>query len=91
VTRRLCRSRFFAIELLDATRDAHIPVAETGIPEVWMTLDGACRWTTASGALDAPASATVLRPAHVEAGEVAIAAGSRVLRTTCASHLDRAM
>jgi mannose-6-phosphate isomerase len=91
VTRRLCRSRFFSIELLDATRDARIPVAETGIPEVWMTLGGACRWTTSSGALDAPAGATVLRPAHVEPGEVTIAAGSRVLRTTCASHLDRAM
>ena len=91
VTRRLCRSAFFSIELLDAERDARIPVAETGVPEIWMTLAGSSRWTTTSGTVDAPAGTTVLRPAHVEPGSISIAAGSRVLRTTCASHLDRAM
>jgi len=91
VTRRMCRSGFFTIELLDAVADTEIPVDETGLPEVWMTIDGLAAWRTASGAIDAGRGVTVLRPARVETGIVRLDRGTRVLRTFCGSALDRAL
>jgi hypothetical protein len=85
VTRRLCRTAYFSIDCLDAARDSEIPVSPTGVPEVWMTLDAEYRWYTASGVVPAPRGTTVLRPAEVEPGIVRLAAGSRVLRATCAT------
>lgn len=90
VTRRLCRTGYFAIESLESTADAEIPVEPTGVPEVWMTLDGSCLWTTAGGELAAPRGTTVLRPAAIEPGIVRLARGTRVLRATCGSPLDGA-
>ena len=90
-TRRLCRSLFFSVEWLDATERAEIPVDPTGIPEVWMTLAGCARWTSASGGFEAPAGTTVLRPARVEPGAVTLDAGTTALRLVCASPLDRAI
>ncbi len=94
-TRRLCRSAFFTIEWIDAHHASSIPLAPTGIPEVWMTLAGEARWRTDSGAagsgtLVAGCGTTVLRPAAVEPGSVELAPGTAILRTFCASPLDRA-
>jgi mannose-6-phosphate isomerase len=91
VTKRLARSPFFRIEWLEATRATSLPVEPSGVAEIWMTLAGSCRWRTASGVLDAPLGATVLRPASVEPGEVGLEAGTVVLRTTCGSPLDAAI
>ena len=90
-TRRLCRCDFFTIEWLDALTATSIPIEETGVPEVWMTLAGRARWKTASGEFDAPAGTTVLRPAHIESGAVQIDENSSILRCFCASPLDRAI
>lgn len=90
VTRRLCRSAYFTIESLECTDSAEIPIAPTGIPEIWMTLRGATHWSTSSCELDAGIGVTVLRPAEVEPGRVRLAKGSLILRTICASALDRA-
>jgi len=91
VTRRLARSAFFRIEWVEATRDSTLPVEPSGIAEIWMTLAGSACWRTASGELSAPVGRTVLRPAAIEPGEVAFEAGTVILRTTCASPLDRAL
>ncbi|MFM1822823.1 MAG: hypothetical protein RI967_1089 [Planctomycetota bacterium] len=94
-TTRLCRSAFFTIERLEATGTsatiAPIPLAPTGVPEVWITLAGEARFETASGTVAAPAGTTVLRPAAVEEGAVVLAPGAIVLRTICASPIDRAI
>ena len=94
-TTHLCRSAFFTIERLEATGSdgtiAPIPLAPTGVPEVWITLTGDARFETASGPVAAPAGTTVLRPAEVEEGAVVLAPGAVVLRTSCASPLDRAI
>ena len=90
-TKRLCKSSFFTVESIEAARAGAIPISATGVPEVWMTLRGHARWSTRSGAVEAPAGATVLRPAAVETGSVALDEGALVLRFICASPLDRAM
>ncbi|MFM2164525.1 MAG: putative mannose-6-phosphate isomerase YvyI [Planctomycetota bacterium] len=90
-TRRLCRTPFFAIEILEAEADAALPVDGTGIPEIWMTIEGSASWRFPSGALEAPLGTTILRPARIETGIVRLARGTRVLRATCPSALDRAM
>lgn len=90
-THRLCRSPFFRIEWLEATRAVSFPFEPSGVAEIWMTVSGTARWHSASGNIDAPAGRTVLRPAAVEHGEIALTAGTVLLRTTCASPLDRAM
>lgn len=90
-TRRLCRCDFFTIEWLDTRTATSIPIEETGVPEVWMTLAGRARWKTASEEFDAPVGTTVLRPAHIESGAVQIDENSSILRCFCASPLDRAM
>ena len=91
ITRRLCRSGYFTIESIEATADGSIPFETTGVPEVWMTLAGDARWTFESGTVAAPSGVTVLRPAQVERGRIDASAGTVLLRTTCASPLDRAM
>lgn len=92
-TTRLCRAAFFTIERLEATGAAGavaaIPLAPTGVPEIWTTLAGEARFDTASGIVAAPRGTTVLRPAAVEEGAVRLAPGTSVLRTTCASPIDR--
>ena len=89
-TRRLCSNSYFSIELLDAEAGANIPVAASGVPEVWMTLGGHASWIFPSGTIEAPRGATILRPAQVETGIVRLEQGARVLRANCASALDRA-
>lgn len=91
VTRRLCRSSFFTLESLECGQATVVPLSSTGIPEIWMTLRGCARWRTNSATIEARAGVTVLRPAEVEPGGVEIDAGSLVLRTICASTLDRAL
>ncbi len=89
-TRLLCRAPAFRLEWMETAKGATIPIEATGIPEVWMTIDGAAHWRTASGELRANRGATVLRPAAVEAGEVVLAPETTVLRAFCPSPLDRA-
>jgi mannose-6-phosphate isomerase len=89
-TRLLCRAPAFRLEWMETAEGAAISIEATGVPEVWMTLDGAVRWRTASGELLANRGATVLRPAAVEAGEVVLAPETTVLRAFCPSPLDRA-
>ena len=90
-TRKLCRSRYFTIESLECLADARIPFAATGVPEVWMVLAGSARVHAASDAFDAPAGTTLLLPAWVEDGHVDAPRGTLLLRTICASPLDRAI
>jgi mannose-6-phosphate isomerase len=90
-TRRLCASDFFTIEWIDARSPSEIPIDATGVPEVWMTLAGRARWRTSSGVINAPTGTTILRPAHVEPGEVLLDENSSILRCFCASPLDRAL
>jgi mannose-6-phosphate isomerase len=90
-TRRLCASDFFRIEWIDARSPSEIPIDATGVPEVWMTLAGRARWRTSSGVINAPTGTTILRPAHVEPGEVLLDENSSILRCFCASPLDRAL
>ena len=90
-TRRLCASDFFTIEWIDARSPSEIPIDATGVPEVWMTLAGRARWRTSSGVINAPTGTTILRPAHVEPGEVLLDENSGILRCFCASPLDRAL
>jgi mannose-6-phosphate isomerase len=90
-TRRLCASDFFRIEWIDARSPSDIPIDATGVPEVWMTLAGRARWRTSSGVINAPTGTTILRPAHVEPGEVLLDENSSILRCFCASPLDRAL
>jgi mannose-6-phosphate isomerase len=90
-TRRLCASDFFRIEWIDARSPSKIPIDATGVPEVWMTLAGRARWRTSSGVINAPTGTTILRPAHVEPGEVLLDENSSILRCFCASPLDRAL
>jgi mannose-6-phosphate isomerase len=90
-TRRLCASDFFTIEWIDARSPSKIPIDATGVPEVWMTLAGRARWRTSSGVINAPTGTTILRPAHVEPGEVLLDENSSILRCFCASPLDRAL
>ena len=91
LTRRLCRSRYFSIDSLDCGRATTIPFRATGVPEIWMVLAGRARIGAKSDSFEVPAGNTVLLPAHVEEGFIEAAAGSMLLRTTCASPLDRAM
>ena len=91
VTRRLCRSRYFAIDSLSCERDVRIPFSSTGIPEIWMTLAGNAGVRAGSDCFDSPAGNTFLLPARVEDGWIEAAAGTMLLRATCASPLDRAM
>lgn len=91
VTRRLCRSRFFSIDSLACTRAVSIPFCATGVPEIWMVLGGRACIRAKSDSFEVPAGNTVLLPAQVEDGCIEAAAGSMLLRTTCASPLDRAM
>ncbi len=91
VTRRLARTPFFRIEWVEATRASSLPIEPSGVAEIWMTLAGAARWRTASGELAAALGTTVLRPASVEPGEVALDAGTVILRTTCGGPLDSAI
>lgn len=88
-TRRLCRSAFFTVEWMETRTGAVLPLSATGVPEIWMTVAGNLRWNTASHAFDARAGSTVLRPARCEDGAVVLSANSVVIRTTCASSLDR--
>lgn len=90
-TRLLCTSSYFRVEWMDALFASSVPLAETGVPEVWITLAGRARWRTTSGVVEAPAGATVLRPAHIEPGQVDLEEGCTVLRLFCASPLDRAL
>jgi mannose-6-phosphate isomerase len=90
-TRRLCASDFFRIEWIDARSPSEIPIDATGVPEVWMTLAGRARWRTSSGVINALTGTTILRPAHVEPGEVLLDENSSILRCFCASPLDRAL
>ena len=90
-TRRLCASDFFTIEWIDARSPSEVPIDATGVPEVWMTLAGRARWRTSSGVINAPTGTTILRPAHVEPGEVLLDENSSILRCFCASPLDRAL
>lgn len=90
-TRRLCASDFFTIEWIDARSPSETPIDATGVPEVWMTLAGRARWRTSSGVINAPTGTTILRPAHVEPGEVLLDENSSILRCFCASPLDRAL
>jgi mannose-6-phosphate isomerase len=90
-TRRLCASDFFTIEWIDARSLSEIPIDATGVPEVWMTVAGRARWRTSSGVINAPTGITILRPAHVEPGEVLLDENSSILRCFCASPLDRAL
>jgi mannose-6-phosphate isomerase len=89
-TRKLCRNEFFAIELLEAEADAAMPIAGSGVPEVWMTLEGSASWEFRSGTILAGRGSTILRSARIEPGIVRLAEGARMLRATCASALDRA-
>lgn len=89
-TRLLCRAPAFRLEWMESASGAAIEIEATGVPEVWMTIDGATRWRTASGELLAPSGSTILRPAAVEPGEVRLGPGSTVLRAFCPSPLDRA-
>jgi mannose-6-phosphate isomerase len=91
VTRRLARTPFFRIEWVEATRASSLTIEPSGVAEIWMTLAGAARWRTASGELVAALGTTVLRPASVEPGEVALDAGTVILRTTCGGPLDSAI
>lgn len=90
-TRRLCASDFFTIEWIDARSQSEVPIDATGVPEAWMTLAGRARWRTSSGVINAPTGTTILRPAHVEPGEVLLDENSSILRCFCASPLDRAL
>jgi len=90
-TRRLCTSDFFTVDWMEACTASEIPVDETGVPEVWLTLAGCAHWKTASGSIAATAGTTVLRPAHIEHGTVHLDANTTVLRCFCASPLDRAL
>jgi len=90
-TRLLCKSSFFRVEWMDALFASSVPLAETGVPEVWITLAGRARWRTTSGVVEAPAGTTVLRPAHVERGQIDLEEGCTILRLFCASPLDRAL
>ena len=90
ITRRLCRSKFFTIEWIDTTAEVAIPLYDSGVPEVWMTLAGSSAWTTASGSFNTEVGDTVLRPGRVEAGAVRLMRGSSILRFICASPLDSA-
>ncbi len=89
-TRLLCRAPAFRLEWMETADGAAIEIEATGVPEVWMTIDGATRWRTASDELLAPRGSTILRPAAVEPGEVRLGPGSAVLRAFCPSPLDRA-
>lgn len=88
-TRRLCRSAFFTVEWLETRTGAVIPLAPTGVPEIWITAGGSARWTSARDAFLASAGSTVLRPAACEEGAVLLSANTVVIRATCASILDR--
>ncbi|MEY5061474.1 MAG: putative mannose-6-phosphate isomerase GmuF [Planctomycetota bacterium] len=90
VTRRLCRSSYFAIESLSCERDVRIPFSATGVPEIWMTLAGSAGVRAGSDRFDSTAGNTFLLPARVEDGWIDAAAGTMLLRATCASLLDRA-
>ena len=90
VTRRLCRSCYFAIESLSCERDVRIPFSATGVPEIWMTLAGSAGVRAGSDRFDSTAGNTFLLPARVEDGWIEAAAGTMLLRATCASPLDRA-
>lgn len=90
-TRRLCRSKFFAVEWLQTRNASSIAIDATGIPEVWMTTAGRAQWKTTSGVVDAPKGVSILRPAAVEPGEIVLDAGTTLLRFICASPLDRAL
>jgi len=90
VTRRLCRSSYFAIESLSCERDVRIPFSATGVPEIWMTLAGSAGVRAGSDRFDSTAGNTFLLPARVEDGWIEAAAGTMLLRATCASLLDRA-
>lgn len=90
VTRRLCRSKFFALESVESRTAGGIPFSATGVPEIWMVLAGRARVRGASDSFDAPAGTTVLLPARVEDGRLEVDAGTTLLRTICASPLDRA-
>lgn len=89
-TRRLCRSPHFAVEWREAHREIELPLGPTGIPEVWIALEGSLRFRSASTDFVAPAGATVVLPAQCEEGAVTCPAGSAHLRAVCASALDRA-
>jgi len=99
VTRLLCRAAFFAIEWVEAARDATesfastptVPLYASGVPEVWMTLAGQAHWHTKSAAFSQGMGETVLRPAHCEEGAVTFDAGTVVLRAIAASAIDRAI
>jgi hypothetical protein len=56
-----------------------------------MVLAGSARVHAASDAFDAPAGTTLLLPAWVEDGHVDAPRGTLLLRTICASPLDRAI
>lgn len=90
VTRRLCRSKFFSIESIECKRAGGVPFAATGVPEIWMVLSGSARIRAATDSFEAPAGTTVLIPARVESGHIEAEAGALLLRTICASPLDRA-
>ncbi|MFM7261579.1 MAG: type I phosphomannose isomerase catalytic subunit [bacterium] len=90
-TRLLCESSFFRVEWMDALFASSVPIAETGVPEVWMTIAGRARWKMTSGTVEAPAGTTILRPAHVETGRVELDEGCTILRLFCTSPLDRAL
>ncbi len=90
-TRRLCRSKFFTVEWLDALETTDIPLYATGVPEVWMTVSGGTQWRSVNDLMFATDGATVLRPARVEPGSVRLTKGASVLRFTCASPLDCAI
>lgn len=91
LTKRLARTPFFRIDWIECARASTLPIEPSGVAEIWMTLAGMAHWRTASGEVKAPLGATVLRPASVEPGEVAVDPGTVILRTTCGSPLDGAI
>jgi mannose-6-phosphate isomerase len=90
-SRRLLRTPFFSLELIEATRDAVFPIEPTGVAEVWMHLAGSAEWRTTSLAMPVRPGTTVLRPAAVDPGEVLLYQGHTLLRVRCGSPLDGAI
>ena len=93
--RRLCRAPEFTVEWREVPVHAgaegvFLPIGPSGVPEIWMVLEGVLRFRTSSGVMSAPAGSTVLLPARVEEGSVECPSGSIHLRIVCPSPLDRA-
>jgi mannose-6-phosphate isomerase len=88
-TTRLAKTDFFAIERIDALSETTFPLVTSGMPEVWMVIQGSGSIDSGSGPdLTLTRGTTILIPAALENAAATLPKGTTLLRFTTRSPIE---